>query len=228
MRINGKVDMRPWHRSFRVDLPEHEMDNSVIATLWARNKIHEITRQSYDRRGGEHLGNDQVIQITELALEYQILSDYTAFLAVSEEVRTDPDGNPVRVEVPVNMPDGVSYDGVFGPTGESAPYSTPSFTPPQVGGGLSPQAIGQTFITITGGRGMILRDVTSSICVTGSEMYAGNYGSGIPNVILVSANPFRFYRPFLITICCSWPVRVLSILRPSLRRLHAAFRPTAR
>jgi hypothetical protein len=42
------------------------------------------------------------------------MSDYTSFVAVCEEIRTDPDGNPVRVEVPVNMPVGVSYEGVFG------------------------------------------------------------------------------------------------------------------
>ncbi len=41
------------------------------------------------------------------------MSEYTSFVAVCEEVRTDPDGNPVTVQVPVNMPDGVSYEGVF-------------------------------------------------------------------------------------------------------------------
>jgi len=193
VRISGEVDMRPWHRNFRVDLPDSNEDNSVIATLWARMKIHELKRMSYDTRGIEQHTPEAVNQITELALAYQILSDYTAFLAVSEEVRTDPDGNPVRIEVAVNMPDGVSYEGVFGTPGGIVPLAGAAVAPArtlQSGGGLAPEAIGNTLITVTDGRGMILRNVTSSICITGSELHAGNYGSGIPSVFFVSANPF--------------------------------------
>ena len=52
--------------------------------------------------------------ITQTALAYRLLSQYTAFVAVSEEVRVDPDGTTRRVEVPVELPEGVSYDGIFG------------------------------------------------------------------------------------------------------------------
>jgi len=96
----------------------------VIATLWARKKIHDLTRDMYDSYG--YMSGDQEIidEITDTALDYQIMSDYTSFVAVSEEVRTDPDsGDPVTVQVPVNMPEGVSYEGVFGSEDIAAGYT---------------------------------------------------------------------------------------------------------
>lgn len=119
VRLSGTVAGERWRLELSVTLPSHEEDNDVIATLWARKKIHDLTRDMYDSYG--YLSNDQDIidEITDTALDYQIMSEYTAFVAVSEEVRTDPDsGEPVTVQVPVNMPDGVSYDGIFGTEGE--------------------------------------------------------------------------------------------------------------
>jgi Ca-activated chloride channel family protein len=119
VRLSGTVSGERWGQELRVTLPSNEEANDVIATLWARKKIHDLTRSMYDSYG--YLSQDQNIidEITDTALDYQIMSEYTAFVAVSEEVRTDPDsGEPVTVQVPVNMPDGVSYDGIFGTEGD--------------------------------------------------------------------------------------------------------------
>ncbi len=119
VHLSGTVAGERWGQELRVTLPSHDEDNDVIATLWARKKIHDLTRSMYDSYG--YLSQEQNIidEITDTALDYQIMSEYTAFVAVSEEVRTDPDsGEPVTVLVPVNMPDGVSYDGIFGSESE--------------------------------------------------------------------------------------------------------------
>ncbi len=55
-----------------------------------------------------------VDEVTRTALSYQLLSNYTAFVAVSEEVRVNPNGTRHTVEVPVELPEGVSYEGIFG------------------------------------------------------------------------------------------------------------------
>jgi Ca-activated chloride channel family protein len=52
--------------------------------------------------------------VTQTALNYRLLSQYTAFVAVSDEVRVNPDGSKITVQVPVELPQGVSYEGVFG------------------------------------------------------------------------------------------------------------------
>jgi Ca-activated chloride channel family protein len=83
--------------------------NDAIAQLWGRAKIKELQSQMY---GMETTSG--VEAVTETALAYRLLSKYTAFVAVSEEVRVE-DGELQRVEVPVEMPEGVSYEGVFGP-----------------------------------------------------------------------------------------------------------------
>ncbi|MFO8183336.1 MAG: VIT domain-containing protein [Candidatus Aegiribacteria sp.] len=120
VRLSGSVAGRNWSQEMDVTLPESQEANDVIATLWARRKIHDLSRDMYDSYGYVSDEQDIVDQITDTALDYQIMSEYTAFVAVSEEVRTDPDsGEPVTVQVPVNMPDGVSYQGVFGSEGET-------------------------------------------------------------------------------------------------------------
>lgn len=83
--------------------------NSAIAQLWGRAKIKDLMNQMF---GGETKSG--VDAVTETALNYRLLSQYTAFVAVSEEVRVNPDGTRQRVQVPVELPQGVSYDGIFG------------------------------------------------------------------------------------------------------------------
>ena len=118
VRITGTVAGRRWEQEMVVALPAHEEGNDVVATLWARNRIHDLSRRMYDSYGYVQSNPEIVEQITDTALDYQIMSDYTSFVAVCEEIRTDPDGNPVTVQVPVNMPLGVSYEGVFGSEGQ--------------------------------------------------------------------------------------------------------------
>lgn len=83
--------------------------NPAISQLWGRAKIKDLTTQMY---GGETTTG--IEQITNTALDYKLLSQYTAFVAVSEEVRVNPDGKKEQVQVPVEMPQGVSYEGIFG------------------------------------------------------------------------------------------------------------------
>ena len=118
IEISGSIAGRSWSRRMDVELPEEAGTHDVIQTLWARKRIHELNRQMYDPSGyGSSERADLVQAITDTALDYQIMSEYTAFVAVSEEVRVDDQGRPVTVEVPVNMPQGVSYEGVFGTEG---------------------------------------------------------------------------------------------------------------
>ncbi|MEB3232246.1 MAG: VIT domain-containing protein, partial [Leptolyngbyaceae bacterium] len=88
----------------------------AIAQLWGRSRIKDLMNQMYS---GETVSG--VEAVTQTALDYRLLSQYTAFVAVSEEVRVDPDGTRRTVEVPVELPEGVSYEGIFGASDEFAP-----------------------------------------------------------------------------------------------------------
>ncbi|NEQ95982.1 MAG: after-VIT domain-containing protein [Cyanothece sp. SIO2G6] len=101
----------------------------AIAQLWGRSRIKDLMTQMYS---GETVSG--VEAVTQTALDYRLLSQYTAFVAVSEEVRVDPDGTRRTVEVPVELPEGVSYEGIFGGQDESTFTNTPA----GVGYALSP------------------------------------------------------------------------------------------
>ncbi|MEG4395709.1 VIT domain-containing protein [Microcoleus sp. BROC3] len=85
-----------------------DFGNSAVAQLWGRSRIKDLMNQMF---GGET--KSLVEAVTNTALTYRLLSEYTAFVAVSEEVRVEPDGTRRRVQVPVELPQGVSYEGIF-------------------------------------------------------------------------------------------------------------------
>ncbi|MEG4576543.1 VIT domain-containing protein [Microcoleus sp. N3A4] len=85
-----------------------DFGNPAVAQLWGRSRIKDLMNQMF---GGET--KSLVEAVTNTALTYRLLSEYTAFVAVSEEVRVEPDGTRRRVQVPVELPQGVSYEGIF-------------------------------------------------------------------------------------------------------------------
>lgn len=88
---------------------DNKNSNLGIAQLWGRARIKDLMNQMF---GGEV--KSLVDAVTQTALNYRLLSQYTAFVAVSDEVRVNPDGSKITVQVPVELPQGVSYEGVFG------------------------------------------------------------------------------------------------------------------
>lgn len=82
--------------------------NIAIAQLWGRARIKDLMNQmlSYETTTG-------VEAVTETALSYQLLSQYTAFVAVSDDLRVEPESEFLSLNVPVEMPEAVSYEGCF-------------------------------------------------------------------------------------------------------------------
>ena len=109
-----------------------DFGNPAVAQLWGRSRIQDLMNQMF---GGET--KSLVEAVTNTALAYHLLSEYTAFVAVSEEVRVEPDGARRRVQVPVELPQGVSYDGIVQPDereqtrgGTRSASSTRGISPP--------------------------------------------------------------------------------------------------
>ena len=109
IRLRGKQAGQPLTREITVDFPASQPQHDVLATLWARTKIDDLTMQ--DPGNAERL--DLRESITALGLQYRLMTQYTSFVAVEEKIITDGT-TPRRVDVPVEMPEGVSYEGVFG------------------------------------------------------------------------------------------------------------------
>jgi Ca-activated chloride channel family protein len=95
--------------------------NLGIAQLWGRARIKDLMNQMF---GGEV--KSLVDAVTQTALNYRLLSQYTAFVAVSEEVRVNPDGGKVTVQVPVLLPEGVNFGAVTDGLQEQAAKPAPT------------------------------------------------------------------------------------------------------
>jgi Ca-activated chloride channel family protein len=113
IRVRGRQAGRDVEREIALDLPEREPDHDVIATLWARRKIDAVMSQDW---AGAQTGAPRVDVregVTKLGLDFGLMTQYTSFVAV-EEMVVNEGGQQRHVEVPVEMPEGVSYEGVFG------------------------------------------------------------------------------------------------------------------
>ena len=129
IRLRGKLAGRELERTIWVDLPGSEPNNNSIATLWARSKVEDLMSQDWlgIQRGVPR--NDLRDQIKQLGLDYRLITQYTSFVAVEETTIIDG-GKPRRIEVPVEMPEGVSYEGVYGREADvrkSAILAAPTF-----------------------------------------------------------------------------------------------------
>jgi len=113
VRLRGRMAGREFWRELRVDLPASEPQHDVLASLWARTRIDDLMGQDYNGIQSGNVRTDLRDAITQLGLDYRLMTQFTSFVAVEEMTVTDG-GQPRRVEVPVEIPEGVSYEGVFG------------------------------------------------------------------------------------------------------------------
>jgi Ca-activated chloride channel family protein len=113
IRLRGKMSGRDVERQVRVDLPASQPRHDVLAALWARRRIDDLMSQDWT---GIQRGNPRAEireAVTQLGLDYRLMTQFTSFVAVEETIVTEG-GVPHRIDVPVEMPEGVSYEGVFG------------------------------------------------------------------------------------------------------------------
>ena len=111
--LKGMQAGKPFSRKIRVDFPKNRAENDVLGVLWARAKIEDLMNR--DLKGIQQGKPDKEIKqmITNLGLKFKLMTQFTSFVAVEEKV-VNKDGKLVTVPVPVEMPDGVSHEGVFG------------------------------------------------------------------------------------------------------------------
>ena len=113
IRLRGKVAGHSVVRKIGVDFPGFEPQHDVLATLWARTKIAALMAQDFNGIQQNNPKSEIRKAITQLGLDYRLMTKFTSFVAVEEVIITEG-GQPRRVEVPVELPDGVSYEGIFG------------------------------------------------------------------------------------------------------------------
>src|SRR2546426_8012350 len=104
---------RDFAREIPVEFPESQTQHDVLATLWARTRVDDLMGQDFNGLQQGNMKPELKETITQLGLEYRLMTQFTSFVAVEEMVVTDG-GQPRRIDVPVEVPAGVSREGVFG------------------------------------------------------------------------------------------------------------------
>jgi Ca-activated chloride channel family protein len=115
--LKGKMAGRDFVKEIAVNLPETEPARDVLAKLWARTRIEDLMAQDYAGAQNGSMKGDLRETVTQIGLEYRLMTQFTSFVAV-EELTVTEGGAPRTIQVPVEMPEGVSHKGVFGEADE--------------------------------------------------------------------------------------------------------------
>ncbi len=134
IRLRGMLAGKPYVREIPVTLPASEPKHDVVATLWARRKVDELMGRDWAGMQNGRPEGDLKEEIAKLGLDFGLMTQFTSFVAVEDRIVTEG-GQPRRVEVPVEMPAGVSYDGIFGNERREMAYKSMSVASPMAGSG---------------------------------------------------------------------------------------------
>jgi len=86
-----------------------------------------LTKQDYQGVQEGKAKKEVQDTITNIGLEYRLLSQFTSFVAVEERIKTQG-GKPVKVEVPVEFPDGMNRKTTLGDANETVDISSSNAT----------------------------------------------------------------------------------------------------
>ncbi len=97
--ITGNTPSGKYQKEFTIYPNLASKDNEALMYLWAREKIARLGDYST-------VGVEVSKEITELGLEYSLMTEYTSFVAVDKVIRDT--GEVVTVKQPLPLPEGVS------------------------------------------------------------------------------------------------------------------------
>ena len=119
--VSAKTAGRRVQIPVEVSLPDR-FDAQPVAALYGRKMVDELYALA-----GDHIDQSTISQITELGLQFHMVTDYTSFVAVDRTRVVNANGTSKLVEQPALVPAGVNAESAIGPS-EAQAYS-PSYSP---------------------------------------------------------------------------------------------------
>ncbi len=102
IELRGRTGRGDYTTTLDVSGVQTDDDNRALRYLWARSRIADLSDYGFGTPS-----DDRIKEITSLGLKYNLLTQYTSFIAVREKV-TNPGGSADNVEQPLPLPVGVS------------------------------------------------------------------------------------------------------------------------
>src|SRR5437016_9545038 len=113
VRLKGKMSGRDFVREVPVDFSSSQSQHDVLTTLWARTRVDDLMSQDFKGMQQGAMRDEVKQAIVQLGLDYRLMTQFTSFVAVEEMIVTDG-GKPRRIDVPVEVPEGVNRQAVYG------------------------------------------------------------------------------------------------------------------
>lgn len=108
IKLSGISGDGKYSETINVENYKSSKDNAALKYLWARHRITILSDYNNLRSDDK-----RVKEVTDLGLNYNLLTAYTSFVAVDNEVR-NKDGKLTTVKQPLPLPEGVSDYAVGG------------------------------------------------------------------------------------------------------------------
>jgi Ca-activated chloride channel family protein len=113
LTVRGRTSTGEFVRQVHIRSTAAPIRHDTLPSLWARAAIADVMRQDYGAFQSGNMPDEQRETITALGVEYHLVTPFTSFVAV-EEMTVTVGGKPMTIAVPVELPDGVRYEGIFG------------------------------------------------------------------------------------------------------------------
>ena len=108
IELNGLTGTENYNKSINLSLSKPSEKYKALKYLWARQRVMLL-----DDYNNINSNQELIEQITQLGLKYNLLTNYTSFVAVDSEIR-NAGGNVTLVKQPLPLPEGVSNYAVGG------------------------------------------------------------------------------------------------------------------
>lgn len=120
IKLKGNMAGNPFTREIQVTLPESMALHDVLAPLWARARIDSLMTEDYLGAMNGRMRDELRNTITQLGIEFRLMTQFTSFVAV-EEISVSDGGTLRRIDVPVEVPEGVGLDVIKAGGGGGGP-----------------------------------------------------------------------------------------------------------
>ena len=111
--LRGYRQGKPYEQVLAVTLPARAEANAALASMWARARVDDLMWQDLAGLQSGNFPEALREEIVQVALAHRLMTQFTSFVAVEDRV-VNEGGTQRTVAVPVEMPQGVRYDGIFG------------------------------------------------------------------------------------------------------------------
>ncbi|HEX8773997.1 MAG TPA: VWA domain-containing protein, partial [Pyrinomonadaceae bacterium] len=188
--LKGRMSGRDILREIPVELPEVAPEHDVLATLWARRRVDDLMGQTRYEAYMSPMSAAVREAITQLGLQYRLMTQFTSFVAVEDRIVTDTT-EPARVDVPVETPASAAAAGGFVNAVSTTTAVTNSVDTSFANSGVS------AYVTVTSGGGNILESTSAQLSTSFTVRQVGELaqtnvggatGGGINNLALLAPN----------------------------------------